>query len=166
MAWLRLKAISVIAPKRAYFECFDQLIIWNSVAKALQSKKSKEDVKQAPERPNKELEITEDISKSLQLTPSSDDSFGLLVATEIKKLFPKKLSPKKKMKIKFEINNLLFTYQEDDDAAVVPQPPPIQAPPPIETYENTNTNLPSISLNERWVYDSLRKDMGLDASNN
>ena len=122
MAWLRLKAISVIAPKRAYFECFDQLIIWNSVAKALQSKKSK-DVKQVPERPNKELEIMEDISKSLELTPSRDDSFGLLVATKIKKLFPKKkLSPKKKMKIKFEINNLLFTYQEDDDAAAVPQP--------------------------------------------
>ena len=48
----------------------------------------------------------EDIRKSLQSTPSSDDLFGMIVAAEIKNLFPKK-----KRKIKFEINNLLFKYQ-------------------------------------------------------
>ena len=57
----------------------------------------------------------EDISKSLQSTPNSDDLFGMMVAAEIKNL-----PPKKKRKIKFEINNLFFKYQEDDDAAAVP----------------------------------------------
>ena len=99
----------------------------------------------------------ESISKSLQSTPSSDDLFGMVVAAVIKNL-----SPRKKRKIWFEINNLLFKYQEDNDAAAVPQPPPIQTPPPIETYGSTNTNLPSISLNEPWLYDSLRKYMKLN----
>ena len=54
----------------------------------------------------------------------------------------KNLSPKKRRKIKFEIKNLFFKYQGDDDAAAVLQPPPIQ------TYGNTNANLPSISLND------------------
>ena len=99
----------------------------------------------------------ESISKSLQSTPSSDDLFGMVVAAVIKNL-----SPRKKRKIWFEINNLLFKYQEDNDAAAVPQPPPIQTPPPVETYGSTNTNLPSISLNEPWLYDSLRKYMKLN----
>ena len=98
----------------------------------------------------------EDISKSLQSIPSSDDLFGMMVAEEIKNLPPKK----KKRKIKFEINSLLFKYREDDDAAAVQQPPPIQ------TYDNTNTNLPSISLNNPWSYDSLIKYMDLNTSNN
>ena len=97
----------------------------------------------------------EDISKSLQSIPSSDDLFGMMVAEEIKNL-----SPKKKRKIKFEINSLLFKYREDDDAAAVQQPPPIQ------TYDNTNTNLPSVSLNNIWSYDSLIKYMNLNTSNN
>ena len=59
----------------------------------------------------------ENIRKSLQSTPSSDDLFGIMVAAEIK--------------IKFEINILLFKYQEDNDAAAVTQPPPIQTPPLI-----------------------------------
>ena len=80
-----------------------------------QQKKRKEEVEQAPEKPGKELEIMEDISKSLQSTPNSDDLFGMMVAAEIKNL-----PPKKKRKIKFEINNLFFKYQEDDDAAAVP----------------------------------------------
>ena len=84
----------------------------------------------------------------------------MMVAADIKNL-----SLKKKRKIKFEINNLLFKYQEDDDAAAVPQPPPIQTPPLIQTYGNTNTNLPSFSLNEPWPYDSLRKYMNLNTSN-
>ena len=104
-------------------------------------KRRKEEVKQAPEKPRKELEIMEDISKSLQSTASSDDLFRMIVAEEIKNL-----SPKKKRKIKFEINNLFFKYQEGDDAAAIPQSPPIQVPPPIQTYGNINTNLPSISL--------------------
>ena len=94
----------------------------------------------------------EDISKSLQSTPSSDDLFGMMVAAEVKNL-----SPKKKRKIKFEINNLFFKYQEDDDAAAFAQQLLIQTPPPIQTYGNTNANLPSISLNKPWPYDSLRK---------
>ena len=97
----------------------------------------------------------EDISKSLQSIPSSDDLFGMMVAEKIKNL-----SPKKKRKTKFEINSLLFKYREDDDAAAVQQPPPIQ------TYDNTNTNLPSISLNNIWSYDSLIKYMNLNTSNN
>ena len=101
--------------------------------------------------------MMEGISKSLQSTLSSDDLFGLMVAAEIKNL-----SPKKKRKIKFEINNLLFKYEEEDDAAAVPQPSPIQTLPPIQTYGSTNTNLPSISLNEPWLYDSLRKYMKLN----
>ena len=92
----------------------------------------------------------EDISKSLQSTPTSDDLFGMMVAAEIKNLSPEK------RKIKFEINNLLFKYQEDDNSAEVPQPPPIQ------TYDSTNTNLPIISLNEPWPYDSLIKDINLN----
>ena len=92
-----------------------------------------------------------DISKSLQSTLSSDDLFGMMVAAEIKNL-----SPKKKRKIKLEINSFLFKYQEDDDAVAVPQPSPIQTPPPMQMYGNTNTNLPSILLNEPWPYDSLR----------
>ena len=84
-----------------------------------------------------------------------------MIAAEIKKL-----SPKKKRKIKFEINSLLSKYQENNDAAAVPQPPPIQTPPPMQTYGNTNTNLPSILLKEPWPYDSLRKYMNLNASNN
>ena len=103
----------------------------------------------------------EDISKSLQSTPTSDDLFGMIVAAEIKKL-----SPKKRRKIKFEISNLLLKYQGDDDAAAVPQPPPIQTPPPIQKYGNANTNLPNISLNKPWPYDSLRKYMNLNSSNN
>ena len=101
----------------------------------------------------------EDISKSLQSTPTSNNLFGMLVAAEIKNLSPKR-------KIKFEINNLLFKYQEDNDAAAAPQPPPIQTPPSIETCGNTNKNLSSISLNEPWPYDSLRKYMNLNTSNN
>ena len=69
-----------------------------------QGKNHKEEVKQAPEKPSKE--IMEDIRKSLQSTPSKDDLFGMMIAAEIKNL-----SPKKKRKIKFEINNLLFKYQ-------------------------------------------------------
>ena len=38
----------------------------------------------------------EDISKSLQSTPTSDDLFGMMVAAEIKNV-----SPKKRRKIKF-----------------------------------------------------------------
>ena len=101
----------------------------------------------------------EDISKSLQSTPTSDNLFGMLVAAEIKNLSPKK------RKTKFEINNLLFKYQEDNDAAAAPQPPPIQTPPSIETCGETNKNLSSISLNEPWPYDSLRKYMNLNTSN-
>ena len=89
----------MIAPKRAYFRVF-----------TLQSKKRKEEVKQAPEKTSKESKIMEDISKSLQSTPTSDNLFGMLVAAEIKNLSPKR-------KIKLEINNLLFKYQEDNDAA-------------------------------------------------
>ena len=85
----------------------------------------------------------------------------MMVAADIKNL-----SLKKKRKIKFEINNLLFKYQEDDDAAAVPQPPPIQKPPLIQTYGNTDTNLPSFSLNEPWPYESHRKYMNLNTSNN
>ena len=66
---------------------------WQRHCKA---KKRKEEVKQAPEKPSKELEIMEDISKSLQSTPSSDDLFGMMVAAEINNL-----SPKKKRKLKF-----------------------------------------------------------------
>ena len=98
----------------------------------------------------------EDINKSLKSIPSSNDLFGMMVAEEIKNLSPKK----KKRKIKFEINSLLFKYREGDDAAAVQQPPPIQ------TYDNTNTNLPSISLNNPWSYDSLIKYMDLNTSNN
>ena len=97
----------------------------------------------------------EDNSKSLQSTPCNDDLFDMMAAAEIKNL-----SPKKERKI----NNLLFKYQEDDDAAAVPQPPPIKTPPLIQTYGNTNTNLPSISLKKPWPYDSLRKYMKLNAS--
>ena len=104
--------------------------------------KSKEEVKQATEKSSKELEIMEGISKSIQSTPIRDDLFGMMIAAEIKNL-----SLKKKRKIKFEIKNLLFKYQEDNDAAAVPQPPPIQTPPLIHTHGNTNTNLLSISLN-------------------
>ena len=104
--------------------------------------KSKEEVKQATEKSSKELEIMEGISKSIQSTPIRDDLFGMMIAAEIKNL-----SLKKKRKIKFEIKILLFKYQEDNDAAAVPQPPPIQTPPLIQTHGNTNTNLPSISLN-------------------
>ena len=114
-------------------------------------KKGKEEVNQAPEKLNKELEIMKDISKSLKSTLSSDDLLGMMVAAEIKNL-----SPKKKRKIKLEINSFLFKYQEDDDAVAVPQPSPIQTPPPMQMYGNTNTNLPSILLNEPWPYDSLR----------
>ena len=123
--------------------------LWQRHYKA---KKRKEEVKQATQKPSKELEIMEDINKSLQSTPSSDDLFGMMVAAEVKNL-----SPKKKRKIKFEINNLFFKYQEDDDAAAFAQQLLIQTPPPIQTYGNTNANLPSISLNKPWPYDSLRK---------
>ena len=78
---------------------------WQRYCKA---KKHKEEVKQAPEKPRTELRIMEDISKSLQTTTSSDDLFNMMVAAEIKNL-----SPKKKRKINFEMNNLLFKYQED-----------------------------------------------------
>ena len=70
-------------------------------------KKRKEEVKQTPEKSNKELEIMEGISKSLQSTASSNDLFGMMIAAKIKNV-----SPKKKRKIKFEINNLLFKYQD------------------------------------------------------
>ena len=100
----------------------------------------------------------EDIRKSLQSTPSSDDLFGMIVAAEIKNL-----SPKKKRKIKFEINNLLFKYLEDyGAAAAVSQPPPIQTPPPSQTNGNTKPNLPSISYKKPWPYDSLTKYMILN----
>ena len=131
---------------------------WQRHCKA---RKRKEQVEQAPEKPSKEVEIMEDISKSLQSTPSSDDLFGMMVAAEIKNL-----SPKKRRKIKFKIDNLLFKYHEDDDAATVPQPPPIQTSPPIQTYGSTNTNLPSTSLNEPWPHDLLRKYINLNTSNN
>ena len=55
--------------------------LWQRHCKA---KKPKEEDKQAPEKPSKELEIMEDINKSLQSTPSSDDLFGMMVAAEIK----------------------------------------------------------------------------------
>ena len=61
--------------------------------------KPKEKVKQAPEKPSKGLEIMEDI-KSLQ-------------SKIISKIYP--------LRRKFEINNLLFKYQEDGDAVAVPQ---------------------------------------------
>ena len=54
---------------------------WQRYCKA---KKLKEEVKQAPEKPRKELEIMEDINKSLQSTPNSDDLFGMMVAAAIK----------------------------------------------------------------------------------
>ena len=79
--------------------------LWQRHCKA---KERKEEVKQAPEKPRKELEIMEDISKSLQTTTSSDYLFNMMVAAEIKNL-----SPKKKRKINFEMNILLFKYQED-----------------------------------------------------
>ena len=125
------------------------------------TKKRKEEVKKAPEKPRQELEIMKDINKSLQSTKTSNDLFGMMVAAEIKNW-----APKKKSKIKFEINNLLFKYQEDDYAAAVRQPPPIQTPSSIETYGNKNANLPRISLKEPWPYDSLRKHMNLNISNN
>ena len=105
------------------------------------AKKGKEEVNQAPEKPNKELEIMKYISKSLQSTLSSDDLFGMMVAAEIKTLSPKKT----RKIIRLEINSFLFKYQEDNDA-----------PPPMQMYGNTNTNLRSILLNEPWPYDSLR----------
>ena len=129
---------------------------WQRHCKA---KKRKEDIKQAPEKPSKELEIMEDISKSLQSTPSCDDLFDMMVAAEIKNL-----SPKKKRKIRFEINNLLFKHQEDNDAAAIPQPPQIPKSPLIQAYGNTNINLPSILLNKPRLYDSLRKCMNLNTS--
>ena len=76
----------MIAPKRALTnQSFETL--WQRHCKA---KKRKEEVKQAPQKPSKELEIMEDISKSLQSTPSSDDLFGMMVAAEVKNLSPKK----------------------------------------------------------------------------
>ena len=163
MTCLRLKTSSVFSPKRLYFRVFRPTnqsfeTPWQRHCKA---RKRKEQVEQAPEKPSKELEIMEDISKSLQSTPSSDDLFGMMVAAEIKNL-----SPKKRRKIKFKIANLLFKYHEDDDAATVPQPPPIQTSPPIQTYGSTNTNLPSTSLNEPWPHDLLRKYINLNTSNN
>ena len=71
-------------------------------------KKRKEEVKQAPEKPSQELKIMQDISKSLQSTPSSNDLFDMMVAAEIKNVSLKK----KKREIKFEIDDLLFKYQE------------------------------------------------------
>ena len=118
-------------------------------------RKRKEEVKQTPEKPNKELETMKDISKPLKSPPSRDDLFGMMLAS----------SPKKKRKTKFKINNLLFNYREDNDTAAVPRPPPIQTPPLIQTYGNANTNLPRISLNELWLYDSLRKYMNLKHQN-
>ena len=53
----------------------------------------------------------EDINKSVQSTPSSDDLFCMIVAPEIRILLEEN---------KFEINNLLFKYQDEDDAAAVP----------------------------------------------
>ena len=73
-------------------------------------KKRKEEVKQTQEKLNKELEIMKDISKSSKSSPSRDYLFGMMLAS----------SPKKKRKIKFEINNLLFNYREDNDTAAVP----------------------------------------------
>ena len=67
-------------------------------------KRRKQEVKQAPEKPRKELEIMEDISKPSQSTASSNDLFGMIVAEKIKNL-----SSKKKRKIKFEINIFLFS---------------------------------------------------------
>ena len=55
--------------------------LWQRHCKA---KKHKEEDKQAPEKPSKALEIMEDINKSLQSTPSSDDLFGMIVAPEIR----------------------------------------------------------------------------------
>ena len=52
--------------------------------------------------------MMEDISKSLQSTPSSNDLFVMMVAAEIKNV-----SLKKKREIKLEIDNMLFKYQED-----------------------------------------------------
>ena len=126
--------------------------LWQNHCKV---KKRKEEVKQTPEKPNKELETMKDISKPLKSPPSRDDLFGMMLAS----------SPKKKRKTKFKINNLLFNYREDNDTAAVPRPPPIQTPPLIQTYGNANTNLPRISLNELWLYDSLRKYMNLKHQN-
>ena len=70
IAWMRLKKISVIAPKRTYFRVFRPTkhlkLHGKDIAKR---KKRKEEVKQVPEKPSKELDIMEDISKSLQSTP-------------------------------------------------------------------------------------------------
>ena len=75
-------------------------ILWQRHSRA---KKRKEGVQQAPEKPRKQLEIMEDISKSLRLVPSGDNLFSMMGAAEIKNL-----SPKKMKKIKFEINILLL----------------------------------------------------------
>lgn len=137
---------------------------WQRHCKA---KKRKEEVKEAPEKPSKELEIMENISKTLQSTPSntfkqdSDDLFGMMVAAEIKNL-----SPKKKRKIKFEINNLIFNCQEDEDPAAVSKLPPIQIQSPSQDYCNTNLTLPNFSMKEPLLYHPLKKYMDLNTSNN
>ena len=67
---MRLKKISVIAPKRTYFRVFRPTKHLKLHGKDnAKRKKRKEEVKQVPEKPSKELDIMEDISKSLQSTP-------------------------------------------------------------------------------------------------
>ena len=74
MTWLRLKKISVIVPKRAYFRVFQPTNHLKFHDKDIAKwKKVNLEVKQSPEKPNKELEIMEDISKLLQSTPNSDN---------------------------------------------------------------------------------------------
>ena len=99
-------------------------------------KKRKEEVKQAPEKPTKALEIMEKNSKSLQSTPSSDDLFGMMVTAEIK-IHPLRRRGKSNLKSTISFSNIKKMVMLQ-----VPKPPPIQ------TFDNTNTNLPSISLNE------------------
>ena len=74
MTWLRLKKISVIVPKRAYFRVFQPTNHLKFHDKDIAKwKKVNLEVKQSPEKPNKELEIMEDISKLLRSTPNSDN---------------------------------------------------------------------------------------------
>ena len=79
------------------------------MAQILQSEKRREEeVKQAPEKSSKELEIMEDIRKSLRSTPSSDDLFGMMVAAE-SKIYP--LRRRGKSNLKSTISSIQFAFQ-------------------------------------------------------
>lgn len=61
--------------------------------------------------PDYELETLNKITKALEpTTEDSDDLFGKMIASELK-LLP----PGKKRRVKHEINNIIFNYQEQED---------------------------------------------------